>query len=85
MSDLTTKLVICDRICQKGLVRAIINIEKCCFEILNTVYLEHAWSLVYEILHQSIVRSLQIDFLFPVLAKQNLACGRAVNSIIPLC
>ena len=31
------------------------------------------------------VRPLQIDFLFPVLAKQNLACGWAVNSIIPLC
>ena len=28
---------------------------------------------------------LQIDFLFPILAKQNLTCGRAVNSIIPLC
>ena len=31
------------------------NIEKSCFEILNTVYLENAWCLVYEILHQSIV------------------------------
>ena len=30
------------------------------------------------------IRPLQIDFLFPVLAKQNLACGRAVNSIIPM-
>ena len=29
------------------------------------------------------LRPLQIDFLFPVLAKQNLAWGRAVNSIIP--
>ena len=46
---------ICDRICQKGLIHAIINIEKSRFEILNTVYLENAWCLVYEILHQSIV------------------------------
>ena len=46
---------ICDWICQKGLIRAIINIEKSCFEILITVYFENAWCLVYAILHQSIV------------------------------
>ena len=45
----------CDRICERGLIHAIINIEKSRFEILNTVYLENAWCLVYEILHQSIV------------------------------
>ena len=36
-------------------MHAIINIEKSCFEILNTVYLKNAWCLVYEILHQPIV------------------------------
>ena len=46
---------ICDRICKKGLICAIINVEKSCFEILITVYLENAWCLVYQILHQSIV------------------------------
>ena len=30
------------------------------------------------------LRPLQIDFLFPVLVEQTLACGRAANSIIPL-
>ena len=40
---------------KRGLIHAIINIEKSRFEILNTVYLENAWCLVYEILHQSIV------------------------------
>ena len=30
------------------------------------------------------VRPLQIDFLFLVLAKQTLPCGRVENSIIPL-
>ena len=40
---------------KRGLIHAIINIEKSCFDILNTVYLENAWCLVYEILHQSIV------------------------------
>ena len=40
---------------KRGLIRAIINIEKSRFEILITVYLENAWCLVYEILHQSIV------------------------------
>ena len=43
--------VICDRICKKGLIRAIVNIEKSVFEILITVYLENAWCLTYEILH----------------------------------
>ena len=36
-------------------IRAIINTEYSRFEILITVYLENAWCLVYEILHQSIV------------------------------
>ena len=40
---------------KRGHIHAIINIEKTRFEILNTVYLENAWCLVYEILHQSIV------------------------------
>ena len=40
---------------KRGLIHAITNIEKSRFEILNTVYLENAWCLVYEILHQSIV------------------------------
>ena len=40
---------------KRGLIRAIINIEKSCFELLNTVYLEDAWCLVYKILHQSVV------------------------------
>ena len=45
----------CDRIAKRGFIHAIINIEKSRFEILSTVYLENAWCLVYEILHQSIV------------------------------
>ena len=40
---------------KRGLIHRITNIEKSRFEILNTVYLENAWCLVYEILHQSIV------------------------------
>ena len=40
---------------KRGLTHAITNIEKSHFEILNTVYLENAWCLIYEILHQSIV------------------------------
>ena len=40
---------------KRGLIHAIINIEKSRFEILNTVYLKNAWCLVDEILHQSIV------------------------------
>ena len=31
------------------------NIEKSRFEIINTVYFENAWCLVYKILHQSVV------------------------------
>ena len=45
----------CDRICKKGLIRAFINTEKSCFEILITVYLNNAWCLVYQLPHQSIV------------------------------
>ena len=52
--ELAIVMLICDRICQKGLMHAITNIEKSRFKILNTVYLENAWCLVYEILHQSI-------------------------------
>ena len=40
---------------KRGLIHAIINIEKFQFEILNTMYLENAWCLVYAILQQSIV------------------------------
>ena len=40
---------------KRGLIHAIVNIEKSRFEILNTVHLENAWFFVYEILHQSIV------------------------------
>ena len=40
---------------KRGLIHAIINIEKSRFEILNAVYLKNAWCLVYVILHQSIV------------------------------
>ena len=48
---------ICDRICQtlRGLIRAITNIEKCRFEILNAVYLENAQSFFHAILHHSTV------------------------------
>ena len=35
-------------------MRTVINIEKSCFEIFITVYLENAWCLVYVILHQLI-------------------------------
>ena len=40
---------------KRGLIRAFINTEKSCFEILITVYLDNAWCLVYQLLHQSIV------------------------------
>ena len=40
---------------KRGRICAIINIEESRSEILITVYLENAWCLVYEILHQSIV------------------------------
>ena len=36
-------MMICDRICEKGLSHSVINIEKAHFEILNTVYLKNAW------------------------------------------
>ena len=48
-------LVYVTEFAKRGLIHAIINIEKSGFEILNAVYLENAWCLVYEILHQSIV------------------------------
>ena len=40
---------------KRSLIRAFINIEKSRFEILITVYLDKAWCLVYQLLHQSIV------------------------------
>ena len=40
---------------KRGLIRAFINTEKSRFEILITVYLDNAWCLVYQLLHQSIV------------------------------
>ena len=40
---------------KRGLIRAFINIEKSRFELLITVYLDNAWCLVYQLLHQSIV------------------------------
>ena len=40
---------------KRGLIRAIINIEKSSFEILITLYLKNAWCLVYKILYQSMV------------------------------
>ena len=40
---------------KRGLIRAFINTEKSRFEILITVYLDNAWCLVYQFLHQSIV------------------------------
>ena len=48
-------IYICDWICKKGLICEFINTEKSRFEILITVYLENAWCLVYQLLHQSIV------------------------------
>ena len=41
------------------------------------------YTVDFTILEKSI-RPLQIDFLFPVLVKQTLACGRAANSIMLL-
>ena len=52
----------------RGLIHAITNIEKSRFEILNTVYLENAWCLVYEILHQSIVIYKVIQLVFSWMA-----------------
>ena len=49
------KFIYVTEFAKRGLIHAIINIEKSRFKILNTVYLENAWCLVYEILHQSIV------------------------------
>ena len=40
---------------KRGLIRAFINTEKSRFEILIIVYLDNAWCLVYQLLHQSIV------------------------------
>ena len=53
-SKFDKKVIICDWICKKGLICAIINTEKSRFEIL-IVYLKNAWCLVYKLLHQSIV------------------------------
>ena len=54
-APVTTVYINVTEFAKGGLIHAIINIEKSRFEILNTVYLENAWCLVYEILHQSIV------------------------------
>ena len=43
------------RFAKRGLILAIVNIEKSRFEILIFVYLEPRMHGVYEILHQSIV------------------------------
>ena len=40
---------------KRGLIRAFINTEIFRFEILIAVYLENAWCLVNQLLHQSIV------------------------------
>ena len=40
---------------KRGLIRTFINTEKSRFEILLTVYLDNAWCLVYQLLHESIV------------------------------
>ena len=40
---------------KRGLIRAITNIEKYRFEILNAVYLENAQSFLHAILHHSTV------------------------------
>ena len=74
------------------LLSKIIGDMHACMSVTELSYLERsisdiyacmAFKTIYYIFKLSI-RPLQIDFLFPVLAKQNLACGRAVNSIIPL-
>ena len=55
----------------RGLIHPIINIEKSYFEMLNTVYLENKWCLVYAILHQSIViQDNSIDVLFNCLVAK---------------
>ena len=65
ITNASKTLCICDRICQKGLIHAIINVEKSRFEILNTVYRENAWCsciidpLMLE-LAQKVVKSLDI-------------------------
>ena len=48
---------------KRGLIRAILNIKKSRFEILNTVCLKNAWCLVYAILHQSIVIQLVLSLM----------------------
>ena len=55
----------CDRICQKGLIRAITNIEKYRFEILNAVYLENAQSFFHAILqHSTVIQGNSFSVLF---------------------
>ena len=48
-------------------------IEKPHFEMLNTVYLENAWCLVYEILHRSIVIQSNLIRIFYDLLTELLA------------
>ena len=50
-----TSCHICDRICERDLIRTIINIWKCRLEIFNAVHLENAWCLFYAALHKSVV------------------------------
>ena len=47
-------VLICDWICKKGLIHAIINIWKYNIEIFNSVYLENDWSYLHVFLHKSI-------------------------------
>ena len=69
---------------KRGLIHAIINIEKSRFEILNTVYLENAWCLVYEILHQSIViQGNSADVLFDGLLAELPAILDSFFSPVP--
>ena len=55
VSKIQSQLAYLTGFAKRGLIRAFINTEKSRFEILITVYLDNAWCLVYELLHQSIV------------------------------
>ena len=37
-------MYVCDWICKRGLIRAIINIQKYDFEMFNSIYLENDWT-----------------------------------------
>ena len=51
ITDLACPDYICDHICKRGLIRAIMRIETSCFERFITVHLQNAWCLVYTILY----------------------------------